>query len=235
MAPTRVSMKRTLMPLSGHAERVHTLRMSDETGASREMRYLVGSRRAAGRAKVATWVLLVIASAGAATSCGAGSSSSDGRTVDERAISAISEGIQTEQGRLELPPLDAERADCVARGLVERPGTQALIQHGILTSDLTVDTTNERLAIPKEPATQMVDAMTACVDLAEMERMEESDSQDGEGWGEDPPWAKKCFNQTLDDDGVRVILLAGLTGDNSGMRALNRALSLCMISGGRSA
>ena len=137
----------------------------------------------------------------------------------------MSEALQAQEGRLRsLPGLNDTQADCVAKGLVDTPGTDALIEYGVLNSDLSVRTSKAPLGIPEQPATQMVDVVTGCTDLVQLQREGLADTQD-------PPAVKKCFERVLDESGVRRLLLSGLTGDKSALREMNKALSTCMAAG----
>ena len=90
---------------------------------------------------------------------------------------------------------------------------------------MQVSTSKKPLAVPREPATQMVDSVVACVDLAKMQR----DEMAGD---DESPAVKECFASVMDESGVRRILLSGLTGDDKALKAMNVALSNCIAKTG---
>lgn len=142
---------------------------------------------------------------------------------DQGAVRALSKALQVREGRLtSLPRLTSAEADCVATGLVESPGADALVRYGVLDEDLRIKESRKPLSIPQDTAVEMTDVITRCVDLAEKQRDDLGDS-------DDPPAVTRCFDRVMDEDGMRRILTSGLTGNSAGVRQVNRELRRCFV------
>lgn len=113
-----------------------------------------------------------------------------------------------------------EQADCVGDGFVEEIGTDRLVEYGIITEDLTTDSTIDTVEMSTSDAQSAADVMQDCADVKEIF---------AGAMGELPAEAQDCIDEKLTDDVLNKFLVAVFSNDQeAGTQELTAALTECI-------
>jgi hypothetical protein len=149
-----------------------------------------------------------------------------GADEEEKAKSAISEQLMTQQKNEQMVELDKEEADCISDGMVEGIGVDQLKEYGFLNEDGSVDENATTSSMSKGDAKTLVNSMFDCTDVMATMKKELASSM-----GEQTPEVKQCFDEALTEGRVRKLLQATFAGEQGANQELMAPLMQCAMQG----
>ena len=133
-----------------------------------------------------------------------------GSNDDAQATQNISDSLvkANKSPQLASPFLSIHRkdADCIAKGLVKKIGTDQLQEYGLLDKDLKVKNITS-LKMSKGDAEAATDIAFGCTDVVAMERKAVTSS------GQVPKSMAPCMNKVLTEDNLRSMFVQVFQGD----------------------
>jgi len=114
-------------------------------------------------------------------------------------------------------------ADCIAKGLVDKIGTDQLKKYGLLDKNLHVQNITH-LTMSKADAEKATDTAFACTDVVAKERKAVAAS------GQVPKAMRPCLSKVLTEPNLRRLFVAVFQGDqNAAQRELVRPMLKCAL------
>lgn len=155
--------------------------------------------------------LLVVTAAAALTlsGCGggAGGGAGGGLSSDEQKVADNLSKRLLDQGQGETLSVTKEEANCISEDMVGEVGVDQLQEYGIVKEDLTVNKDPDEVKMSTADAEATADAIFGCADVQAM-----VDEEMGKQLAGQPPAVKKCFEEALNDERLRSMLVSTFSG-----------------------
>lgn len=147
-----------------------------------------------------------------------------GASDDDKAADALAAGMMDEAG--EELALDQEQADCVGQGMVEKVGTDQLVEYGILNKDLEYGELEVGgIKMSEADAAATADVFVDCVGTDFVGNLLQTEASAL------PDAARECIEEKLTDDVMRELLTASFEGDQVAAAKAMSPLMACTMPG----
>ncbi|HSE08136.1 MAG TPA: hypothetical protein VLB29_05680 [Nocardioidaceae bacterium] len=149
-----------------------------------------------------------------------------GNSGDDEAKTAISDYFSQQQGGQQGSSLKEGQADCVAGQMVDDIGVDQLKEYKVLNDDGSFNEKIQGFEMSQEDAEVMANAFLTCTDTLDQMRSQIESAPQASS-----PEAKKCFDELLNEENIRSMMVASFSGDQEKAAEFQQELMGCAAAG----